>query len=52
MTAMTWLTMILVLSLVWGGFLVTLFTALRKERKKNPANTGDQRDVLHSDGKT
>jgi hypothetical protein len=27
--------MVLVLSIVWGGFLITLITALKKEKRKN-----------------
>jgi uncharacterized membrane protein len=34
MTAATWTTMLLVMAFVWGGFLVALTTAVRKESGK------------------
>jgi hypothetical protein len=34
MSALAVITMILVLSVVWGGFFVLLVLALKKERKK------------------
>lgn len=34
MTAATWLTMILILGFVWGGFVLALTTAIRKEGAK------------------
>jgi uncharacterized membrane protein len=34
MTTTGWVTMIVVMGVVWGGFLSLLFTALRKERGK------------------
>jgi LPS O-antigen subunit length determinant protein (WzzB/FepE family) len=30
----TWITMILIMGFVWGGFGVLLFSALRKEKRK------------------
>ena len=35
MTTATWLTMVLVVSFVWGGFLWVLFTAIRREAGKS-----------------
>ena len=35
MTAATWITMILVGGFVWGGFLLVLLTAIRKESDKS-----------------
>ncbi|MFW6200841.1 MAG: hypothetical protein ACOC8K_09720 [Gemmatimonadota bacterium] len=37
MTAATWITMIAVLLFVWGGFLVALTIAVRKEAGKRTA---------------
>lgn len=34
MTITTWITMILVIGFVWGGFLLVLATAVRKESRK------------------
>ncbi len=34
MTAATWITMIVVVTFVWGGFSVVLLTAVRKESGK------------------
>lgn len=34
MTGATWITMIAILLFVWGGFLVFLMTAVRKESRK------------------
>lgn len=34
MTAATWITMILVIGFVWGGFSLVLATAIRKESGK------------------
>ena len=34
MTAAGWITMILIVSLVWGGFAFVLLTAVRKESGK------------------
>lgn len=34
MTAATWLTMVLILGFVWGGFVLALATAIRKEGAK------------------
>ncbi len=35
MTAATWITMIVVMAFVWGGFLWVLLTAIRKESGKS-----------------
>jgi len=35
MTLATWITMTLVVSFVWGGFLLVLATAVRKESGKS-----------------
>lgn len=35
MTAATWITMIVVMSFVWGGFSLVLLTAVRKESGKS-----------------
>ena len=35
MTAATWITMLVVMSFVWGGFSFVLFTAVRKESGKS-----------------
>jgi len=35
MTAATWLTMILILAFVWGGFLLALRMAVRRESAKS-----------------
>ena len=34
MTASTWITMVLVMAFVWGGFAFVLSTAVRKESSK------------------
>ena len=34
MTIATWVTMILVIGFVWGGFSLVLLTAVRKESRK------------------
>jgi hypothetical protein len=34
MQASTWITMIVIMGIVWGGFGFLLATALRKERRK------------------
>jgi hypothetical protein len=34
MTAATWITMVVVMGFVWGGFLLVLATAIRKESGK------------------
>jgi hypothetical protein len=34
MTIATWITMILVMGFVWGGFSLVLATAVRKESRK------------------
>lgn len=34
MTPRTWITMILIVGFVWGGFAVVLVTAIRKEAAK------------------
>ena len=34
MTAATWITMILIMGFIWGGFLLILVTAVRKESGK------------------
>jgi hypothetical protein len=34
MTAATWITMLLVMGFIWGGFLYVLRTAMRKEAEK------------------
>lgn len=36
MTVTTWITMILVIGFVWGGFCFVLATAVRKESRKSP----------------
>jgi len=35
MTAATWITMLVVMSIVWGGFAWVLLTAVRKESGKS-----------------
>ncbi len=35
MTATTWVTMLVVLTIVWGGFALAVRTALRKEAGKD-----------------
>jgi hypothetical protein len=35
MTAATWITMIVILGFVWGGFALVLSTAIRKESEKS-----------------
>lgn len=35
MTSATWITMIVVMAFVWGGFSMVLLTAVRKESGKN-----------------
>ena len=35
MTVATWITMILVIAFVWGGFSLVLVTAVRKESGKS-----------------
>lgn len=35
MTRATWITMIVVTTFVWGGFLFALWTAIRKESGKS-----------------
>lgn len=35
MTTATWITMIVVMTFVWGGFSMVLLTAVRKESGKN-----------------
>jgi len=35
MTAATWITMIVVMTFVWGGFSLVLLTAIRKESGKS-----------------
>ena len=35
MTAATWITMVLVMAFVWGGFSMVLLTAVRKESGKS-----------------
>jgi len=35
MTAATWITMLLVMAFVWGGFSMVLLTAIRKESGKS-----------------
>lgn len=34
MTAATWITMVLVMAFIWGGFALALTTAVRKESGK------------------
>jgi hypothetical protein len=34
MTSSTWITMLLVMAFVWGGFTLALLTAVRKESGK------------------
>jgi hypothetical protein len=34
MTAATWITMLVIMSFVWGGFSLVLLTAIRKESGK------------------
>ncbi len=34
MTTATWITMVLIMGFVWGGFSVVLYTAIRKESGK------------------
>ncbi|MFV1987097.1 MAG: methionine/alanine import family NSS transporter small subunit [Gemmatimonadota bacterium] len=36
MTATTIIVMVLILGFVWGGLIVIMLTALRKEREKGP----------------
>lgn len=38
MSALGWFTLIAVLTVVWGGFLLALFVALRREREKQRSN--------------
>jgi len=38
MTRATWITMIAVTAFVWGGFLLVLLTAIRKEAGKTNAD--------------
>jgi hypothetical protein len=40
MTAATWITMGLILTLVWGGFALALRTAIRRESKKRGPGPG------------
>ena len=35
MTAATWITMVVILGFVWGGFALVLSTAIRKESVKS-----------------
>lgn len=35
MTAATWITMLVVMAFVWGGFSMVLLTAVRKESGKS-----------------
>ena len=35
MTGATWISMIAIIGFVWGGFLLVLLTAIRKESAKN-----------------
>jgi hypothetical protein len=35
MTASTWITMIVVMTFIWGGFATVLITAIRKESGKS-----------------
>ena len=35
MTTATWITMLVVMSFVWGGFSLVLLTAIRKESGKS-----------------
>jgi hypothetical protein len=37
MTSATWITMIVVMAFVWGGFSLVLLTAVRKESEKRDA---------------
>jgi LPS O-antigen subunit length determinant protein (WzzB/FepE family) len=34
MTTATWVTMIVIIGFVWGGFIVAVYTAFRKESGK------------------
>jgi hypothetical protein len=36
MTTATWVTLACVLTFIWGGFLLALRTAIRKESEKGP----------------
>lgn len=36
METITWVTMLIVMGIVWGGFALLLVTALRKESGKRP----------------
>lgn len=49
MTAATWLTMVLILGFVWGGFVLALAIAIRKEGAKT-AGEGAPADVDGSRG--
>lgn len=40
MTTATWITMIVILGFVWGGFAVVLTTAVRKESVKGGSAPG------------
>ena len=35
MTAATWITMLIILTFVWGGFSLALLTAIKKESGKS-----------------
>lgn len=35
MTTATWITMLVILTFVWGGCIFTIFTAIRKESGKS-----------------
>jgi hypothetical protein len=35
MTSATWITMIVVMTFIWGGFSLVLLTAVRKESEKS-----------------
>lgn len=35
MTAATWITMLVIVAFVWGGFALALSTAIRKEGQKS-----------------
>jgi hypothetical protein len=46
MTTTTWITMLLIMSFVWGGFGWLLLTALRKESSKESSKeTPEQRSA-------
>lgn len=36
MTSATWMTMIVITGFVWGGFILVVVTAFRKESSKGP----------------